>query len=76
MKKLITLYPIATTEEARVGVGLALVDDKGRYVKGDITWRDYDRQAALTDGTVGILKKYWFGLTNKTIYWLEVKESA
>lgn len=76
MKKLITLYPIPISEEVRVSVGLMLSDGNGNFIRGDVTWRDYDRQAALTNGTIGILRKYHCGTTNKSIYWLEVREAA
>lgn len=76
MTKFITLTPVHTSEEVRVGTGRILRDARGIAVRGDVTWQDYDKVASLEDGTTGILRKMESRLMSSTTYWLEVKEQS
>lgn len=57
----IKLIPAAGSEAVRVGLGLALRTPTGVEVAHLVTYADYGQRVALTDGTVGVLRREWTG---------------
>lgn len=71
-KYTIKLTPAPTSEAVRVGLGLALRAPGGVEVAQLVTHKDYGRQVALADGTVGVLARAWTGRGYE--YSLEVQQ--